>query len=756
MKRFTTSSLLNFLGLTGAIAVFIICFIQVNYDYTYNHNFENAEQIVQAYIYEPHTNEYSEFLNTPFSQKISTAHSQVKGFTNIQTYDEVFKVAQSTESQVSMLTFVNKGFITLFKPKVIVGDISETFISPGHAALSESTALQLFGTIDVLGKTITEYYNTDNKYIIDAIIKDFPKNCSLSNGVFTKLENGSIKEYTYKAYYLIDRDYLNEVEQLINTNDFLEIDSKEISKQANNEYHFLPLKEYNLNKNFGGNRKQMYTFALVGFIVLLIAYINYVNFALTTAPARIKTLNIQRIHGLNKHKQRGVLMAESCLFTLVAFTAALGIVFLLSTSTVSQLFSADMTFNTNKKLFLFIGSCLIGLGLLIGYYPAWYSTSFKETEAIKGRGLNTISSHILRNSLLTIQLCAAFALPVITSFVYLQYNYMVNYEWGIEKENIVYFNTIETNQQFESLAKQLTENPNIIDYTGSQFIPGSVAMEWGVNWQNQYVSFKAWPVTPNFLDFFGVELNEGESFPAIEDGIPRMIVNEMLITKYIPNRTEAIGTTFTTGLPTIIGIAKDVNFTSLHMEIEPMAFITKDSQNKEIMFLKLAKEVSLQETISWIKNIIEDKAPSQVELNFLDKDLDKLYREENNQAKLITYFSLIIIIITLMGVYGLISFNVKYKEKEIALRKINGANENQIVLMLNKNLFSLFIVAYAIAIPVAYYLSKLWINQFAYRIELHWWVFVVNGLLVILITLFTVSIKSYRAAIKNPIESLQS
>ena len=333
---------------------------------------------------------------------------------------------------------------------------------------------------------------------------------------------------------------------------------------------------------------------------------------------------------------------------------------------------------------------------------------------------------------------------------------MVNYEWGIEKENIVYFNTIETNQQFESLAKQLTENPTIIDYTGSQFIPGSVAMEWGVNWQNQYVSFKAWPVTPNFLDFFGVELNEGESFPAIEDGIPRMIVNEMLITKYIPNRTEAIGTTFTTGLPTIIGIAKDVNFTSLHMEIEPMAFITKDSQNKEIMFLKLAKEVSLQETISWIKNIIEDKAPSQVELNFLDKDLDKLYREENNQAKLITYFSLIIIIITLMGVYGLISFNVKYKEKEIALRKINGANENQIVLMLNKNLFSLFIVAYAIAIPVAYYLSKLWINQFAYRIELYWWVFVVNGLLVILITLFTVSIKSYRAAIKNPIESLQS
>ena len=187
-----------------------------------------------------------------------------------------------------------------------------------------------------------------------------------------------------------------------------------------------------------------------------------------------------------------------------------------------------------------------------------------------------------------------------------------------------------------------------------------------------------------------------------------------------------------------------------------MAFVTLDFQNKGIIFLKIAKGASLREVIPWIESVINEKVLGSVSVQFLEQKLDDLYSKENNEAKLITAFSIIILLITMMGVYGLVSFNVKYKEKEIALRKVNGATENQIVVMLNKSLLYIFGVAYIIAIPLSYWLSKKWIDQFAYRIEMHGWVFVLGGFLVLLITLLTVSIKSRHAALKDPIKSLKS
>ena len=757
-KRFTSSSLLNFLGLTGAISVFIICFIQAKYDYTYNHNFKNAKDIVVGYVYSPESDSYTNYFSTPLTQKIADGYPHIEEYTNYAHYTYTFKVNNNTERQNIILNKVSKGFLSMFEPEVITGDIERAINTEGHTAITESVALQHFGSTNVLGKAITFYYS-DHSLIIDAVIKDFPQNCSFNNGLYTFLADDEPSEYSYLAYFSIDKKQRNGLEEYLASDEFLGIDSQsnEKSNRSTNEFHTMPLKEVHLNKNFGNTRTQLYAFGFVGLIILLIAYINYINFALTTAPSRVKTLNIQRVLGLKKSKQRWVLMTESGLFTLIAFIAAVGIVYLLTTSTMDKLFSAEMTLSANSNFITTCGVLLVVLGVLVGYYPARYATSFEETEALKGGGLNVVSSQFLRNTLLTIQLCAAFALPVITSFVYLQYNYMVNYEWGIEKENIIHFNVQETKQSYETLAIQLTENPAIINYTGSRFIPGNVGMGWGRVWKDKYVSLKSWPVTSNFLNFFGVEIIKGENFPSTEDGTARAILNEKFISTYATDEPNVVGETFpgfSTDMP-ICGIAKNTNFASLHSEIEPMVFVTIDDQNRAIMFLKLAKGTNLQSTITWIKDTIEKKSSSPIELKFLDKDLEKLYWKESNQARLISYFSLIIIIITLMGVYGLVSFNVKYKEKEIALRKINGANENQIVLMLNKSLFNLFIIAYAIAIPVSYWISKQWIAQFAYRIELHWWVFVVNGLLVTLITLLTVTIKSYRAAIKNPIKSLK-
>lgn len=755
LKRFSGSSLINFLGLTGAIAVFLVCLIQAKYDYTYNHSFKKADDIFMTYLtYKDGQN--TAHISTPLAKRIAESSALVEDYTVKLAFMCYFK--QGDDLIQVDVNRVKPSFINMFEPKVIHGDIHLGLSEGNHAIITKSEALRVFGKVNAVGESLYTNMGTpllkEQVLKIEAVINDFPENSSLDNGIYMNQEEYLESEYSFNGLYLIKPQNIQAVLDVVNAKEFWGADSE---SEPDVKINFISLKEYPQNAQFGNMRPRLITFFLVGVIVLLIAYINYVNFSLTMAPSRVRSLNIHRILGLGKIKQQGYIITESVLFTLVAFIGSLTIIYALSGSDLSSLFVASLNLSDNIQTILVFGLVLVFISALVGYYPARYTTSFKETEALKGGSLNAIRSNKFKDILLLFQLCTACILPILTGFVYLQHRYMVNYSWGLEKENIVYFNKSHTNQSYETLINKLRENPSIIDHTSSRFIPGRVEMGWGRMWHNRRVSLKAWPVSPNFLNFFGVEIVSGENFPQTEDGKPRVIFNQKFVDTYTPDKSP-VGEEFpgfNRYMP-ICGVAEDVNFESLHHEIEPMGFMTISNQNKGFIFLKLAKGSPLMELIPWIESILNQESDGIVELRFLDNKLESLYTKENNQTKLISLFSLIVLIITMMGVYGLVCFNVKYKEKEIALRKVSGANEIQIVLRLNKNLLYLFSIAYVISIPTSYWLSKLWIEQFAFHIELYWWVFALGGLLTLCITLITVSVKSYRATLKNPIESLKS
>ena len=755
LKRFATSSLINFLGLTGAITVFLVCMIQVRYDYTYNHNIERGDDIVMAYLTETETGENSLLISTPLAQRIANSSAAVEKYTLIHHFTYPFKI---DENLVEIeLNKVKPDFLDLFQPEVLHGDARLGLEEGTHALITESEALRIFGKSNVVGEVIKPYFESNESvkesiYTIEAVVKDFPDNCSLNNGLYIYQEEFDYSEFSFVSCFLIKPEHVPSLQEAVNSKEFWGEEGEDYSKTT---IHFISFTDYPQDAKFGNIRPRLISFFVVGVIVLLIAYINFINFSLTTAPSRIKSLNIHRVLGLSKRSQQWIMITESVLFTFFAFLLSLFLVSVLANSDLSVFFNASLVLPKNTSTLLACGLLLLLLSLAAGYYPAWYATSFKEIEALKGGSLNAVNSKKIREALLLFQLCIACTLPIVTGFIYLQYNYMLNYEWGLEKENIVYFKRID--EPFDTLINKLKENPAIIDYTSARFVPGNVQMGWGMDWRDKSISFKAWPVYPNFLTFFGIDIVEGENFPSAEDGTTRLIFNQKFVDTYASDKSP-IGEEFPgfdSNLP-ICGIAENVNFESLHREIEPMAFVTLDFQNKGIIFLKIAKGAPLREVIAWIESVINDKVSGHVSVKFLEQKLDDLYAKENNEAKLITAFSIIILLITMMGVYGLVSFNVKYKEKEIALRKVNGATENQIVVMLNKSLLYIFGVAYIIAIPLSYWLSKKWIDQFAYRIEMHWWVFVLGGFLVLLITLLTVSIKSRHAALKDPIKSLKS
>jgi putative ABC transport system permease protein len=279
-------------------------------------------------------------------------------------------------------------------------------------------------------------------------------------------------------------------------------------------------------------------------------------------------------------------------------------------------------------------------------------------------------------------------------------------------------------------------------------------MSWGREFEGKDISLFVWSVDDRFFDFFEVDIVAGRKPEHMDTAFSQIVLNEAFLKKYEFD-ADLIGKDFPSfGPGRVQAIAKDVNFQSLHSPIVPMAFGVLSQWNNFNYFLVKLGGSNLQQEIEYVKETWYKFSSEQFEVHFLDENTDNLYKQENNMAKLIGIFDFIIVIIAVMGVYGLILFNTKYKEKEIAIRKVNGSSEKEIVFMLNRAVIIQLCIAFVLAVPVAYFFVHKWLDNFAYKISASWWVFLLGGLIVFLITIATVSFQSYKAAITNPVKSL--
>lgn len=477
------------------------------------------------------------------------------------------------------------------------------------------------------------------------------------------------------------------------------------------------------------------------------------------APSRVKTVNIHKILGINGSFLKFSIQMEGVFFAFVAFLLALFYVYVFSTLTFSSYFSANLSLLQNAGLLVIIGVVLLVFINIISIYPAGYLTSFKEAMALKGSFALSPGGVKLRNVLVVIQFMAAIFLICVAVFIKIQHDYMQSYNWGIEKENIIYVPLSGLNTNFKTFGEEAIKNPLVSDYTASRFVPGDVQMGWGREFEGVYINIKAWPVLPNFLEFFGAKITAGEGFVESSSDstkIDQVILNEKFLEKYGFNY-DIVGKDFSTFRNGVIrGIAGNVNFESVRNPIEPMAFVYfYDNRQIEHIFFKISGE-NPGAAIEGIKQTWSQFSKDEFTFKFLDEDIDKLYTNEANMAKLISLFGLITIVIAIMGIYGLIIFNTRYKTREIAVRKVNGATEMEIVYMLNRNLLLLLLISFVVAIPLAYYTIGKWVDNFAYKASIPWWLFPSAGLLILAISIITISWQSWKAAIANPVDSLKS
>ncbi|MDR1223428.1 MAG: hypothetical protein LBL07_11210 [Tannerella sp.] len=759
LKRFKTSSILNIVGLALAFAVFFVIIVQTRYDLGFDRNFEKVNRIHRISVYLPHRDVRYSQTNTDMPKMIAEKYPEVANYCFISPASKLFDVDDPAGNRHvfdEKQTLVSEGFFDMFKPKILMGDLQQLFVDRNKAMITRSVAAKFFGNEDPLDKTFM-FHNSNYIITVVAVCDDFPDNCSMSNGIYRITLEDNPQQWSYQSYIEIIPGGEAKVLDAVNNDESIQKIGADLWTVELTGLADIHLKFPALGK---GSFSTTVSLLAIGLLLLVIAYINFVNFSISMAPIRLKNFNIRRIMGENPFFLKFSINMETVLISAIAAIVSLLFIYYFNLSVVNEFFLANISLKHNFELYLLMfGFCLL-TGFIAGIYPALYSTAFKPAMALSRTFTLSTGNKMLKNALVVIQFTAAILLIVAAGFIKLQHDYMQDKSWGIRKENVAYIHTgkLHDRRVFES---KLRDNPNIIDITYSHFLPGSEStMEWGKEFEGLGISTAVWPVTDNYLRFFGINILEGSDFNESDNNGPgKLIFNRKFIDKY--GFTDILGKKMTglhgLDICTIIGIMEDFNFESLRTAIRPIAFVMGETYSPylDYMFVKMNGQ-DIRGTVNAIEDLWPEFSSEPFEISFLNETLNQLYRQENNLAKLITVFGLITIIVTIMGVYGLILFNAKSKRKAIALHKINGASVREVILMLNRGFIIQFVVAYAFAVPLAYIVVRRWLENFAYKTPVYLWVFIAGGLLVFLITALTVSYQSYKAATENPVEGIKT
>ena len=759
LKTYKTSSIINILGLSVALIVFFIVLMQVHYDFTYDKGYANADKILQLNIYHEKTGETGVMSNLQIPTTISEKYPEVEKYCMCAIWGEdqldVDKGDFSRETYSISHTRTTTGFFDVFAPEVISGDTSDIFASPGKAMISEKTAKRIFGNENPIGKTLRSRFGNE-EYSIQAVYRDFPENSTMKNGIFSYLKEFDETEWSFHAFFTVRKEshaFINEkLTETIWSEEYLKY--MEEHPEERRQVRLSSMSDLYLNSAGKGGGKRInttITLLSIGILTVLIAFVNFVNLSMSMAPSRVRGINIRKILGISKAKLQATIAMESVLFTLTSIMIAFGgIYFLNGTTFVNEIFAANMALSSHIGLLTVTSTVILLISFGIGLYTMRYSTSFDEAVALKGSFALGIQGVKLRNILIVFQFTTAIALICSSTFIKQQNDYMLDYDWGFAKENIIYLPIHGLGGNSQSFGQELLRNPKISDYTITRFLPGRVGMGWGRNFEGKQINVKVWTVDERFFDFFDINIIAGRKPEHADSLVSQMVFNEAFLKEYDFDET-IVGKDFEAfGPGRIQAIAKDINFETLHENIKPMAFGVLSQWQQFNYFLVKLSGNEIKENLNYVKTTWEKYSKEPFEARFLDEEMDSLYKTESNMAKLIAILGFVIVIIAVMGVYGLILFNTKYKSKEIAIRKVNGSTVSGIMLLLNRTILIQLAIAFVIATPIAWYAISKWLENFAYKTSVHWWIFPLGGLIVLIITIITVSAQSYKAATTNP------
>ncbi len=781
-KRDKGYSLLNILGLTIGVTFSLLIIFYIKDELSYDKYHEKGDRIfrINSYIKEA-DKDTMKWAITPFpmAPALKNDYPEVEEAVRFVGNDRTMFKNGNKMFYETKTFYADSNVFRVFTYPFIEGNPATALVVPNSLVVTESVAIKYFGKgQSYVGKTLESTNGT--VYNITGVTKDVPTNSHL-------IYNMLISRNTLSADYS---------DSWGNFSFFCYVLLKPNTSAATFERKMAPVfdkylapifKQYNIVIRFGaqpitdihlhsdmsnepeevGSMSYIYIFSAVAFFMLLIACINYMNLTTARSARRAKEIGIRKVTGSSKLQLVTQFLMESTLTALFALVLSLGLMALLL-PTFNDLAGKTLSLKSllqPQTIFILIG-VVVFVGLIGGSYPAFYLSKFNPVKVLKGSLSKGSSNIVLRRTLVVIQFSVSIIMLICTWVVFNQLNYLRNLDVGFSKDqvlNIAANSSADIRSNVTSFINEARKNPNVISASTAQAVPGS-----GVSFNlfsietdkgNVEKGVDVYAIDEHFFPTLGMKMVKGRNFASIADTLRRIIVNESMVKEYgwgdnvLGRKVRFPGDTSGNYLE-VIGVVKDFNQRSLYNRITPLILFY--AANNNVLQVKLSS-ANIPGTIAALEKVWQTQFPTlPFEYTFLDQDFNSQYAADQKRGKIFTAFAMLTILVTCLGLLGLIAFTTEQRQKEIGIRKVLGAGMKQIVPLLTTNFIVLVGLSCFIAFPIAWYFMNKWLEVFPYNTGLNIMPFVSAAVIVLVITILTVSFHAIKAALINPVKSLKS
>ncbi len=774
IKKNKSTFLINVIGLGIGIASFLVLALYVYNDFTYNHFHENISNIYR--IREGEMTQTKGLLLPKMLEEIP----EIENGTRIFDWDGS-RLSHGDVAFFETIHYVDSDFFKVFTFPFTEGVANNGVRDKYGVVISTEFAEKYFGNISALGKQLQVKFE-DVFLIVNGVV-DIPENSSIKFDIMASYETGEeimpwMKDVhnwqnTFSMTYVLLKDGIkpndiqDKMQNVVIENFFPVGESKA-------ELNLLPFKEYHAVEE--SNQTLIIILAIIALGIIGIAIVNFINLAITNALSRIKEIGIKKVHGATKQILFRQIMTESFMVSFIALILGIVIMILLL-PTFNLLFETNLQFNPfQNKILLLILALIWGIvGALSGLIPSLFWAKSKLAQSLRGNLFSGNKTSTSRYSLIVVQFVIAIVLISGTFLIQKQINTMIEKDPKFDKENVIItelegwqFENLEmTSQNFKRISEELETSPYVESVSFSQSIPGTYQENYNVFYPDgksivDILHIRKAYVGEDYFKTFGINLLSGFGFEKKSISYNNTVVlNKRAMDElgFDEAREQVLYEGSKTGKPyRIIGIVDDFSYQGVQREIQPLAHFYSKRENLtdwNYMIVKAKAGANLQ-AIELLKKKWK-AAFTGVTINyfFADDKLNEQYKEYVKVNTLITWFSILAIILSCMGLFALSSYVMARRTKEIGIRKVNGAKVSEILTMLNKDFLKWVVLSFVIAVPISWYAMQKWLEGFAYKTTISWWIFVLAGFAALCIALLTVSWQSFRAATNNPVDALR-
>ncbi len=791
-NKFYTS--INIIGLAAGLATCLLITLYVLDELSYDRYNVNADRICRVNNEIKFGDNYLDLAVVPslMGSTMVREMPQVEQYTRLRRYGG-FLVKKGNENiNEGKVAYADSTLFDVFTLPVIAGNPKTALKGYHSLVITETIAKKYFNSTDVIGKSML--INDTGNYKITAVIKNIPKQSHFNFDFFVPMTddpnnyNESWLSENWNTYILLKKNAdVKQVEAQLNP--FMSRHSAPELKSLLNltlsdfekEGGFLrasltPVTAIHLHSNkmdeldANGSAEFVYIFSAIALLILMIACVNFMNLSTARSSSRAKEVGVRKVLGSLRKNLIQQFLAESFLISFIALVLAILLAWLLL-HYFNQLAGKDIHSGTlfQPSMLLSLVVLIVIVGLLAGSYPAFFLSSFQPIDVLKGKLAAGFKKSWLRNALVVFQFAVSIILIFGTIVIYNQLNYIHNKDIGFNRNQVVIINnTVALGEQAVTFRNELLQISGVRGATMSGYLPVNYNRSNNAYFTSPTLdpktamSTQSWTVDENYISTLGIKMLEGRNFSSqFPTDSTAIIINEAAV-KFLAakdplnKKLYTLKDAQTKELSTyhIIGVMKNFDFSSLRDVVTPLVlFYGKDKGNISVRI----NEVNIVNTLDQIKDKWKAIAPSKpFDYTFMDEDFNKLYTTEQRTGQIFVTFAVLAIVIACLGLFGLITYAAEQRVKEIGIRKVLGAKVINIITMISKDFLMLVFIAAIIAFPIAWWAMNKWLQDFAYRVSISWWIFLLVTFIAVMIALITISFQSIKAALANPVKSLRT